>query len=759
MDKYGGCILVRAAQVLGEWVADRNSINSRFRLLRYYSLASAVALAVTATVLVALYRHDQVDEFLLSTEAENTRLATSFSNTFWRQFQPFFMLASSVPSEALRRRGELRALDIAFESLSTGLPILKIRVYDPHGRAIYSSIRNEVGESYVNNPGVMKALGQGMPWTAMSFKPLMPDLTGHLADRWVVETYIPVKGDLGRVLGGLELYSEATPSMERLQSNVWRLGGLVAAILAGLYLMLFLIVRRADNIIQMQHEQVERARETLRAKEERFRAIADYTFDWESWLDQDGKLQWVNPAVERLAGYSIDHCLAMDDYPLPMIFEGDREEIRRLRQSALAGNYETGIEFRLVCRNGLIKWVMASFQPIFADSGAIMGTRWSIHDITDRKRAEQRLKESEVRFRSVTQTAADAIVSVNAQGDVVSWNVGAERIFGYAEAEILGRNVTLIMPEKYRQRHVEGLEKAISTGEARILGIPSLFEGVRRDGQVFPVELTLSRWDMDGGAFFTAILRDITERKAAEEELAERTTELERSNAELQQFAYVASHDLQEPLRTVTSFLQLLRRRYDSALDDNAREYIRFATDGAARMHRLITDLLVYSRVSTHGRVFQQVKLDSVLDMVLTNLGAAIQEAGAEISRDPLPELECDELQMVSLLQNLVGNAIKYRAPGTAPRVHIGAVRDGDNWTFSVQDNGIGIEPKFFDRVFVIFQRLHARGEYEGTGIGLAVAKKIVERHGGQIWLESIPGQGSTFHFTLPIHHGRKSLS
>ncbi|WP_161624994.1 sensor histidine kinase [Paramagnetospirillum caucaseum] len=609
-------------------MAGENGINPRFRLLRYYSIASAVALIITTSVLAALYRHDQMEEFLQSAEEENTRLATSFSNTFWRQFQPFFLSTSAVPAEVLRRRGELRALDIAFDSLSAGLPILKIRVYDGQGRAVYSSVRGEVGESFAGNPGAMAAMGTGRAWTRMTFQPGMPALDGSVADRWVVQTIMPVAGESGRVIGGLELYSDTSPSMERLRANVWRLGGLVAAILAGLYLVLFLIVRRADRIIHLQHEQVERARETLQAKEERFRAIADYTFDWESWLDQDGRLQWVNPAVERLAGYSIDQCLAMEDYPLPMVHQDDRETIRRLREAALAGTFESGIEFRLICRNGLVKWVTASFQPIFADSGAIIGTRWSIHDITDRKKAER--------------------------------------------------------------------------------------------------------------------------------ELAERSAELERSNTELQQFAYAASHDLQEPLRTVTSFLQLLQRRYDATLDDAAREYIRFATDGAVRMHRLITDLLVFSRVTTHGGTFQPVRMEAVLDTVLTNLGAAIQEAGAELTRDPLPELDCDEVQMVSLLQNLVGNAIKYRAPGTVPRVHVGAVRDGDFWRFSVSDNGIGIDPKYFERVFVIFQRLHTRTEYDGTGIGLAVAKKIVERHGGHIWVESVPGQGSTFHFTLPAKPGGK---
>jgi PAS domain S-box-containing protein len=729
---------------------------SRFRLLRYYSIASAVALTITALLLVMLYRNDQAEEFRLSAEEENTRLATSFGNTFWQQFQPFFVTASGLSADTLRRRGELRALDIAFESLSSGLPILKVRVYGGGRQIVYSSDRGEVGEVHAGLHPLVQAFEQANAMTVLSFRRDMPGFDRQVIDRWVVETYLPLRDGQGRVAGGLALFSDITPSMERLQGHVLRLGFLVSAILVGLYLILFLIVGRADAIIQSQHDQVERGREALRAKEERFRAIADYTFDWESWLDQDGRLQWVNPAVERVAGYSIDQCLAMDDYPLPMVHEADREEVRRLRQSALAGNFETGIEFRLVCRNGLVKWAMASFQPIFDDSGATIGTRWSIHDITDRKKAEERLRESETRFRSVTQTAADAIVSVDGEGRIVSWNVGAGRIFGYAEAEVLGRDVTLIMPEEYRGRHTEGLRRVAEGAAPGILGVPQLFEGMRSNGQTFPVELTLSRWDMDGGAYFTAILRDVTERRLAEAELAERTRELERSNAELQQFAYAASHDLQEPLRTVTSFLQLLQRRHGDALEDGAKEYIRFAVDGAARMHRLITDLLVYSRVTTHGRTFEAVRMDTVLANVLTNLRAAIEEAGAEVTADPLPEVEGDEAQMVSLLQNLVGNAIKYRAPGTAPRVHVGVRRDGARWTFSVRDNGIGIDPKYFERVFVIFQRLHARNEYEGTGIGLAVAKKIVERHGGEIWLESRPGEGSTFYFTLPVRHGRK---
>ncbi len=225
--------------------------------------------------------------------------------------------------------------------------------------------------------------------------------------------------------------------------------------------------------------------------------------------------------------------------------------------------------------------------------------------------------------------------------------------------------------------------------------------------------------------------------------------ELLRSNAELEQFAYVASHDLQEPLRMITGYTQLLLKRYRGQLDANAQEYIGFAVDGAKRMQGLIQDLLAYSRVATRGEEFTDCAVAEVLDGALASLRAAIEESGATISHDPLPTVQADQRQMGQLLQNLIGNALKYRN-GQAPRVHIGCQRDNGAWRFAVRDNGIGIDPQYADKIFVIFQRLHTREEYEGTGIGLAVCKKIVERHGGKIWLESEVGKGANFYFSIP---------
>jgi light-regulated signal transduction histidine kinase (bacteriophytochrome) len=226
--------------------------------------------------------------------------------------------------------------------------------------------------------------------------------------------------------------------------------------------------------------------------------------------------------------------------------------------------------------------------------------------------------------------------------------------------------------------------------------------------------------------------------------------ELGRSNRELELFAYVASHDLQEPLRMVHSYLQLLERRYKGQLDDDADEFIGFAVDGADRMQTLIMDLLTYSRVGTRGKPFEPTDLGDALEAALANLQVAIEESGARITHDQMPTLSVDATQITQLFQNLVGNAIKFHQQNEPPEIHVGAEHKDSNYVLSVQDNGIGIDSQYFDRIFMIFQRLHTREEYDGTGIGLALCKKIVERHGGSIWVESQPGEGATFSFTIP---------
>jgi light-regulated signal transduction histidine kinase (bacteriophytochrome) len=243
---------------------------------------------------------------------------------------------------------------------------------------------------------------------------------------------------------------------------------------------------------------------------------------------------------------------------------------------------------------------------------------------------------------------------------------------------------------------------------------------------------------------------EIDVRKQVEGKLTRAMAELARSNTELEQFAYITSHDLQEPLRMVSSFVQLLAQRYKGKLDQDADDFINYAVDGVTRMQGLIKDILAYSRVGSRGKEFKSISSEVVLDHALSNLKTGIEQSGAVVTRDPLPVVTADNSQLVQLFQNLIGNAIKFHKDG-APRIHVSAHQQGNEWIFSVPDTGIVIAPEYFARIFLIFQRLHDRNQYPGTGIGLAICKKVVERHDGRIWAESEPDTGSTFYFTLPV--------
>jgi light-regulated signal transduction histidine kinase (bacteriophytochrome) len=273
----------------------------------------------------------------------------------------------------------------------------------------------------------------------------------------------------------------------------------------------------------------------------------------------------------------------------------------------------------------------------------------------------------------------------------------------------------------------------------------------RKDGTSMDIECSMAPLEVGGRRIGAVqIIRDITPRKEAEEAIRLTAERLRQSNQQLEQFAYVASHDLQEPLRVVVGYVQLLERRFGAAIDKEAKEFFGYIVDGVARMQQLITDLLNYSRIGTRGRPFEAINSGKALDRALTNLQRVIEETGATVVRGDLPGIMGDESQLVQLFQNLIANGIKFHSD-REPRIEVSASRngDGEHWVFSVRDNGIGIEPQYWDQIFVIFQRLHTRQKYPGTGIGLAICKRIVDRHGGRIWVESEPGRGSTFHFTL----------
>lgn len=351
-------------------------------------------------------------------------------------------------------------------------------------------------------------------------------------------------------------------------------------------------------------------------------------------------------------------------------------------------------------------------------------------------------------FRQLLEAAPDAIVIVDGGGAIRSINQMTEILFGYDRAELMGQPIECLIPERFRQHHHHHRAAYFNRAHTRPMGSGLELNALRKDGTEFPVEISLSPLQTPDGNVVISVIRDITERRQAQQTLEQHARELERSNAELQQFAYVASHDLQEPLRMVASYAQLLDRRYRDRLDGDALEFIDYIVDGATRMQHLINDLLAFSRVGTREQTFAAVDANTVVKRVIANLGIAIEETGAKISVEELPPVMGDSMQLVQLLQNLIGNAIKFHGD-SPPQIHISARTDNDMIRFAVTDNGIGIDPQYAERIFQLFQRLHNKRDYPGTGIGLAICKKIVERHGGKIWLESDPGSGTSFYFTL----------
>jgi PAS domain S-box-containing protein len=379
-------------------------------------------------------------------------------------------------------------------------------------------------------------------------------------------------------------------------------------------------------------------------------------------------------------------------------------------------------------------------------------------ELAERKRAEKSLRDSEVLYHSLVDTLPINILRKDLRGRVTYGNRGYCERMGRPLSALLGKTDYDLFPREHADKYLSDDEKVIRSGQ--------MFEDIEEhrtgDGEKLYVHvLKAPVRDAKGEVVGTQVIFwDVTARKLAEEALEKTAAELARSNKELEQFAYVASHDLQEPLRMITSYTQLIAKRYKEQLDTDAKEFMHFAVDGAMRMQKLIQGLLEYSRVGTRGKPFAQTKCEDILSAALANLKLAIEESSATVTHDPLPEIMADPVQLTQLFQNLIGNALKFRGQD-APKIHIGVERKARSdaaslnvppyeWIFCVRDNGIGIEPQYFERIFVIFQRLHTQDKYPGTGIGLAICKKIVERHGGRIWLESKSGEGTSFYFALP---------
>ena len=402
-----------------------------------------------------------------------------------------------------------------------------------------------------------------------------------------------------------------------------------------------------------------------------------------------------------------------------------------------------------VTRDGRRIDVQLTMSPIIDTEGTVAGASGIGRDITQRKQAEAALRNREARFRAVIETAADGIIIIDPQGTIEVFNPASERIFGYRRDEVIGRKIKMLMPPAHASRYEEYLKCARRADEVQTIVIGREVAGLRKDGATVPLELSVGEARHDGTRVFVGIVRDISERKRADQERQCALDQLARSNRDLEQFARVVSHDLQEPLRMVSSYCELLRRRYRGRLDDEADQFIDFAIDGAQRMQLLIHDLLAYSRVEARGGAFGETDANRSFELALANLQKSITESQARITADHLPTVLADEVQLVQLFQNLVSNAIKYRRD-EPPEIRVSAGLRGAFWIFGVSDNGIGIEPRFARSIFEPFKRLHRHEEFPGAGIGLAICKRIVERHRGEIWLDCKYRDGARFCFTLP---------
>jgi PAS domain S-box-containing protein len=368
------------------------------------------------------------------------------------------------------------------------------------------------------------------------------------------------------------------------------------------------------------------------------------------------------------------------------------------------------------------------------------------------------IERAQLKFRNLLETAPDAIVIVGEENTIQLVNKQCENIFGYTRQELVGQKVELLLKEKL---HPKTESKIYSpSGSIRPTGASLELVGCKKNGASFPVEISLGPLETEEGVLISAAIRDISEKKHMEKEIREanttlekkvtqRTAELESKNKELEQFAYVASHDLQEPLRTTSGFVELLRKQYRGKLDENADKYIDYIIQSSDRMKILIKDLLDYSRIG-RKKEYEQVDCSTMLKEVLADLDKVIKENCAQVKAGQLPMVTGFGTEIKLLFQNLISNSIKFRKPGVAPEIWIDSRRENGHWEFAFRDNGIGIEKRFLERIFIIFQRLHTRSEYEGSGIGLAHCKKIAELHGGKIWVTSMPGEGSTFYFTIP---------
>jgi PAS domain S-box-containing protein len=505
------------------------------------------------------------------------------------------------------------------------------------------------------------------------------------------------------------------------------------------------VYREGGRFIHARSVSLDITQRTIEAEvRKRLAAIVESSTDAVLSKDLNGTILSWNRGAERIFGYTAQEVIGKH---ISILAAPDRVDefpdiLDRIRRGEHVEHYET----RRRTKDGRIRRISLTVSPIRDAGGVVIGASKVARDITD----QSELAQIQERLVAIVESSDDAILSKDLNGIIQSWNAGAQRLFGYTAAEIIGKSITVLAAPGHVDE-IPNILNRIRLGE-RI----DHYETKRqaKDGRILTISLTVSPVrDADGkivGA--SKVARDITERYEQEAAIREANAALTRANADLQHFTYSASHDLQEPLRTVTIYTELLQKQFQGKLGDVGDQYLAYTLQGALRMQKLLSALRTYTQVATGGAEIEtELDTNAVLRKSLEDLRDSISETGASVTQTDLPPVRLHEFQLTQIFQNLIGNAIHYRGPDPI-RIQIAAQRHGSDWLFSVSDNGIGIEPQFHEKIFGLFQRLHTVAEYPGTGMGLAICRQIVERAGGRIWVESEPGKGSTFFFTIPVH-------
>ena len=471
------------------------------------------------------------------------------------------------------------------------------------------------------------------------------------------------------------------------------------------------------------------------------RSLIEASLDPLVTIGADGTITDVNNATEKVTGYSRNELITTDFSE----YFTEPAKAKSGYQQVFRDGYVRDYPLEIQHRNGHITPVLYNASVYRDELGDVVGVFAAARDISQLKKAEEKLKLVNLYNRSLIEASLDPLVTIGADGTITDVNNATEKVTGYSRNELIGTDFLDYFTEPKKAR--EGYKKVFKEGIVRDYAL----EIKHISGFTTPVLYNASVYrDKSGsvvGVFAAA--RDITDLKKTEQILKLKLEELTRSNQELEQFAYISSHDLQEPLRMIASYLQLLERKYKGKLDVKADKYIHFSVDGATRMQNLIDDLLEFSRVTTQAKEFKPTDLELIYEQVISNLDALIKDNKATITHDSLPIVMVDQTQIAQVFQNLISNALKFHGDDN-PIIKISVKKEEEIWLFGVADNGIGLDPKHSDRIFQVFKRLHKRKEYPGTGIGLSICKKIIERHGGRIWVESELGKGATFYFTLP---------